>query len=192
MKTEQEQIEEMQEIIGDCYEFDSTSAGLGSGDGYINIEEAAQALIKAGYGDVAVHKAYIAQLEYDLADKEHLDDLMLADLEKLKTENAALKAENEELQTQKRILADGVNELNKENWVLEEELKKKEREITWARNDGYKKSYDECEKYTRIEVKKAQLDILFRVQERLICEGRVSPCWLKNLIKEVQNAEDKS
>ena len=63
MKTRQEQIEEMQEIIGDCYEFDSISAELGSGDGYIDIEEAAQALIKAGYGSVSEYKAEIEQLK---------------------------------------------------------------------------------------------------------------------------------
>lgn len=63
MKTEQEQIEEMQEIIGDCWEFDSVSAELGNGDGYINIEEAAKALVQAGYGDVLEYKAEIERLK---------------------------------------------------------------------------------------------------------------------------------
>ena len=63
MKTEQEQIEEMQEIIGDCWEFDSVSAELGNGDGYINIEEAAKALVQAGYGDVSEYKSYIERLK---------------------------------------------------------------------------------------------------------------------------------
>ena len=63
MKTEQEQIEEMQEIIGDCWEFDSVSAELGNGDGYINIEEAAKALVQAGYGDVSEYKSEIERLK---------------------------------------------------------------------------------------------------------------------------------
>lgn len=63
MKTEQEQIGEMQEIIGDCWEFDSVTAELGSGDGYINIEEAAKALVQAGYGDVSEYKAEIERLK---------------------------------------------------------------------------------------------------------------------------------
>lgn len=63
MKTEQEQIEEMQEIIGDCWEFDSVSAELGNGDGYINIEESAKALVQEGYGDVSEYKAEIERLK---------------------------------------------------------------------------------------------------------------------------------
>ena len=63
MKTEQEQIEEMQEIIGDCWEFDSVSAELGNVDGYINIEESAKALVQAGYGDVSEYKSYIERLK---------------------------------------------------------------------------------------------------------------------------------
>lgn len=66
MKTEQEQIEEIQEIIGDSYEYDSISAELGSGDGYINTEEAAKALIKAGYGDVSEYKAEIERLKAEV------------------------------------------------------------------------------------------------------------------------------
>ena len=66
MKTEQEQIEEMQEIIGDCWEFDSVSAELGNGDGYINIEEAAKALVQAGYGDVLEYKAEIERLKDEI------------------------------------------------------------------------------------------------------------------------------
>lgn len=63
MKTEREQIEEMQEIIGDCWEFDSVNAELGNGDGYINIEEAAKALVQAGYENVSEYKAEIERLK---------------------------------------------------------------------------------------------------------------------------------
>lgn len=66
MKTEQEQIEEIQEIIGDSYEYDFISAELGSGDGYINIEEAAKAIVEAGYGDVSAYKAEIERLRTTL------------------------------------------------------------------------------------------------------------------------------
>lgn len=47
--TRQEQIEEIQKIIDDSWEFSSISAELGSGDGDINVEEAAKALYDAGY-----------------------------------------------------------------------------------------------------------------------------------------------
>lgn len=47
--TKQEQIEEIQKIIDDSWEFSSISAELGSGDGDINVEEAAKALYGAGY-----------------------------------------------------------------------------------------------------------------------------------------------
>ena len=59
------------------------------------------------------------------------------------------------------------NELNKERWSLEEELKKKEFEITYARNNGYEKGYDECEEYTKGEIKKAKINILRELKERI-------------------------
>lgn len=95
MKTKQEQIEEIQEIIGDSYEYDSISAELGSGDGYVNTEEAAKAIVEAGYGDVSEHKAEIGRL----------------------------KAEYEQLQTNAEILARGVRDLNHENYELTNKVK---------------------------------------------------------------------
>lgn len=59
------------------------------------------------------------------------------------------------------------NELNKERWSLEEELKKKELEITYARNNGYEKGYDECEEYTKGEIKQAKINILRELKERI-------------------------
>lgn len=59
------------------------------------------------------------------------------------------------------------NELNKENWSLEEELKKKELEITYARNNGYEKGYDECEEYTKGKIKQAKINILRELKERI-------------------------
>lgn len=79
MKTEQEQIEELlASLLAHQPLIDAT---------YDQLNSIAIALIKIGYGDVHEYKAYIAQLEYDLADNSHLNDLMLADIEKLKAEN---------------------------------------------------------------------------------------------------------
>ena len=63
MKTEQEQIEKIQEIINDCYEVDSFIAAEGSEGGYIDAEEAAKAIVEAGYGDVSEYKAEIEKLK---------------------------------------------------------------------------------------------------------------------------------
>lgn len=77
---------------------------------------------------------------------ERLIDSNYGDVSEYKAEIERLKAKN--------------NELNKENWSLEEELKKKELEITYARNNGYEKGYDECEEYTKGKIKQAKIDIL--------------------------------
>lgn len=61
--TKQEQIEEIQKIIDDCWEFDTISAEFGSGDGDINIEEAAEALYNAGYRNISEYEAEIKRLE---------------------------------------------------------------------------------------------------------------------------------
>lgn len=63
MKTEQEQIDKIQEIINNCYEVDSFIAAEGSEGGYIDTEEAAKAIVKAGYGDVSEYKAEIERLK---------------------------------------------------------------------------------------------------------------------------------
>lgn len=52
MKTDREQVEEIQKIINDCYVVDSYIAAEGSEGGYIDTEEAAKALMQEGYGDV--------------------------------------------------------------------------------------------------------------------------------------------
>ncbi len=85
----------------------------------VGIEGIAEALIENGYGDVSEYKnrfevvdkvltetrakltkaehdrdrykAYIDRLEYDLADTEFLNDRMLADVERLKTETKQAK-----------------------------------------------------------------------------------------------------
>ena len=87
------------------------------------------------------------------------------------------------------------NELNKEKWSLEEELKKKELEITYARNNGYEKGYDECEEYTKGEIKQVKINILRELKENAVeiyskefgQMEFVGVDAIDELIKEVQN-----
>lgn len=118
MKTEQEQIEAIVEI------FAKSQKRCRSINDVILQEHYADALIKAGYGDVSEYKVEIERLE----------------------------AKN--------------NELNKKNWLLEKELKKKEFEITYARNNGYEKGYDECEEYMKDKIKQAQIDVLNELKKK--------------------------
>lgn len=71
MKTKQEQIDKIQEIINDCYVVDSYIAAEGSEGGYIDAEEAAKAIVEAGYGDVSEYKVEIERLK---AENEKLLD----------------------------------------------------------------------------------------------------------------------
>lgn len=93
--TKQEQIEKIQEIINDCYVVDSYITAEGSEGGYIDTEEAAKAIVEAGYGDVSEYKAEIERL----------------------------KAEFKQLETNAEILAWGVRDLNHENYELTEKVK---------------------------------------------------------------------
>lgn len=67
MKTKQEQIDKIQEIINDCYVVDSYIAAEGSEGGYIDAEEAAKAIVEAGYGDVFEYKAEIERLKEEMS-----------------------------------------------------------------------------------------------------------------------------
>lgn len=123
--------------------------------------------------------------------KEYADRLIengYGDVSEYKAEIERLKAEN--------------NELNKKNWSLEEELKKKELEITYARNNGYEKGYDECEEYMKGKIKQSQIDILNELKKKThnyypsidsycISQHVVLVRDIDERIKEVQNAEDK-
>lgn len=73
MKTEQEQIEKIQEIINDCYIVDSYIAAEGSDGGYIDTEEAAKAIVEAGYGDISEYRAEIERLKAE--NKKLLDSI---------------------------------------------------------------------------------------------------------------------
>ena len=95
MKTEQEQIEKIQEIINDCYVVDSYIAAEGSEGGYIDTEKAAKAIVEAGYGDISEYRAEIERLV----------------------------AEFKQLETNAEILAWGVRDLNHENYELTEKIK---------------------------------------------------------------------
>lgn len=68
MKTEQEQIEKIQEIINDCYEFEPISTAISSDDRYVYIdtEEIAKAIVEAGYGEVSEYKAKIEDLKDEI------------------------------------------------------------------------------------------------------------------------------
>ena len=64
--TKQGQIEKIQEIINDCYVVDSFIAAEGSEGGYIDTEEAAKAIVEAGYGNILEYKAEIERLKAEV------------------------------------------------------------------------------------------------------------------------------
>lgn len=116
MKTEQEQVEKIQEIINNCYEVDSYIAAEGSEGGYIDTEEAAKAIVEAGYGDVSEYKAEREMLGSQIKVlKQRLNNKYV--------EIEQLKSEFNQLQTNAEILASGVRDLNHENYELTEKVK---------------------------------------------------------------------
>lgn len=92
MKTKQEQIEEIQKIINDCYVVDSFIAAEGSEGGYIDTKEAAKALIENGYGDVSEYKAEIERLKATLGQCNTELNSALESLKSQCREIGALKA----------------------------------------------------------------------------------------------------
>lgn len=75
--TKQEQIEEIQKIIDNSWEFSSISAELGSGDGDINVEEAAKALYEAGYRKIKEKNETLKkQIKHLNTIVERLDELL--------------------------------------------------------------------------------------------------------------------
>ena len=93
--TKQEQIEKIQEIINDCYVVDSYIAAEDGEGRYIDTEEAAKAIIEAGYGDISEYRAEIERLI----------------------------TEFKQLETNAEILAWGVRDLNHENYELTKKVK---------------------------------------------------------------------
>lgn len=102
----------------------------------------------------AIDRSYMAKSCRQCEDIiEALHEAGYGDISEYKAEIERLKEKN--------------NELNKERWSLEEELKKKELEITYARNNGYEKGYDECEEYTKGKIEQAKINILGKLKERI-------------------------
>lgn len=93
MKTKQEQINKIQEIINNCYVVDSYIAAEGSEGGYIDTEEAAKAIVEAGYGDVSEYKAEIERLRTTLGQCNTELNSALESLKSQCREIGALKAE---------------------------------------------------------------------------------------------------
>lgn len=101
--TEQEAIDEIQKIIDDSWEFSSISAELGSGDGDINVEEAAKALYDAGYRKIMTDKELNSKLDEEECDV--VDDYTIGfatylmqkrsdEVDRLQSEIKRLKKEN--------------------------------------------------------------------------------------------------
>lgn len=165
-KTEQEQLKEIQEIIGDSYEYDSISAELGSGDGYINTEEVAKAIVEAGYGNVSEYKAEIEQLNKKLAKQIRIARDANAKFTGVEHYLRPFQYKADRLQTK----CDELKELS-----------------DWQRKEI---------KRLKSEVKQAQIDILNKLRRRAwqgyqIGMYIVSTQEIDELIKEVENAEDK-
>ena len=99
--------------------------------------------------------------------KEHAESLIesgYGDVSEYKAEIERLKAEFKQLETNAEILAWGVRDLNNENYELTE------------------------------KVKQAQIDILNKLKEKCKFDGHTVAVYkndIDELIKEVQNAEDK-
>lgn len=92
MKTKQEQINKIQEIINNCYVVDSYIAAEGSEGGYIDTEEAAKAIVEAGYGDVSEYNAEIERLRTTLGQCNTELNSALESLKNQCREIGALKA----------------------------------------------------------------------------------------------------
>ncbi len=168
MKTRQEQIDEIQEIIGDNYEFDSINAALGSGDGDINIEEAAKAIVEAGYGDVSEYKnrfevtdKVLIETKAKLTKAEHDRDRYKAEIESLKAENEAI-------------------------------CKQIKRAYGTGYNDGYERHQDEI-KQAKIDVLDKVRTLIFQkdnpynVPFEEFISANVFCGYIDELIKEVEN-----
>lgn len=99
MKTKQEQIEKLAQLIGrikdDCENCDCKSCEVNGEDCCCVHYICSTFLVDAGYGDVSEYKAEIERL----------------------------KAEYENLQTNAEILASGVRDLNHENYELTKKVK---------------------------------------------------------------------
>lgn len=117
MKTEQDQIEAIVEI------FAKSQKRCRSVNDVILQKHYAEALIKAGYGDISEYKAEIERLKN--ANSELTDNLVFYKDKSYKLERSVdkLKTEFKQLETNAEILAEGVRDLNRENYELTEKNK---------------------------------------------------------------------
>lgn len=172
MKTEQEQIEKIQEIINDCYEFEPISAAISSDDRYVYIdtEEIAKAIVEAGYGDVTEYKSEIERLRQEVRDTDKM------------ARNSIEQYKN-----------------NYDNAF--ERLKAQEREIDKLKDDyanlqelfaQYQMASD---KEIMAQRKQTKIDVLNELREKYSTSGSVNSNWatiifvddIDELIEEVEN-----
>ena len=125
--TKQEQIEEIQKIIDDSWEFSSISAELGSGDGDINVEEAAKALYNAGYRKIDEFEKCRKCPAWSGTDctKNPYTEGCLDDKVNLKNEIKRLEKENKQLKTECALLDDELRIARQETINVLNELKTK-------------------------------------------------------------------
>ncbi len=176
MKTKQEQIKEIADVLCD-YCKNNTKIGepcKSSNGTYICTSEIrrATAIVQAGYGDVSEYKAEREMLGSQIKVLKQRLNNKYVEIERLKSE---LK----QLQTNAEILARGVRDLNHENYKLTKKLKAR------LTRDFAKKAQ-----------KQAQIDILNKLKSKTwhgyqIGMYVVSIEDIDELIKEVQNGKDK-
>lgn len=85
--TKQEQIEKIQEIINDYYVVDSYITAEGSEGGYIDTEEAAKAIVEAGYGDISGYETEREMLGSLIKVLKQRLNNKYVEIERLKAEN---------------------------------------------------------------------------------------------------------
>lgn len=120
MKTEQEQIEKLAQLIGrikdDCENCDCKSCEVNGEDCCCVHYICATFLVDAGYGDVSEYKAEREMLGSQIKVlKQRLNNKYV--------EIEQLKSEFNQLQTNAEILAQGVRDFNHENYELTEKVK---------------------------------------------------------------------
>ncbi len=146
--TKQEQIEKIQEIINDCYVVDSYIAAEGSEGGYIDTEEAAKAIVKAGYGDISGYET----------EREMLGSLIKVLKQRLNN---------------KYVEIDNLNRDYRDSF---ERLKVQEREIDSLREDNINLKEELYELHDELDIarakedkttKQAQIDVLKKLRSKI-------------------------
>lgn len=155
MKTEQEQIEDIIKILLDaskkCFDADCDCCEKQYEKDCAQYNKA-KALVQAGYGDVSEYKKALYNAQRNQRNIEELEVLAF-DSERLvqrtNEENDKLKSEIKQLQTEKRILADGFNDLHAENYQLKQEIEK----LKSVKNSHYDKDTTEEDEQLKAKIK---------------------------------------